>query len=155
MMMARLASWRRGLTSRERRMVYFAAAITALVVLVYGVVLPVGALVDAAAVRHTDAVRRSARLVEAVRELDRGNRRMATRGDIAQFVAASAQAGGLVAQSVDRQGSMRVHAVITGATAAAAFGWIEELGRAGLVVERLSARQEPGGTIALDLVVRR
>ncbi|WP_225207676.1 type II secretion system protein GspM [Novosphingobium huizhouense] len=157
-MIGRLARWRRALTARERFLVDLAAAITAAVVLVYGVVLPLGAAFDAAARRHTEVVRRTAAIEAVVRALDAAPRRTpALRragGPLDQALSASAQAAGFVVTAIEPRGPALVHAVIGGARAGAAFAWLERLDGEGLVIESLRASPAPDGALSLDMVVR-
>lgn len=152
--MNRLWTWRAGLTMRERRMVDFAGALTGLIVLLYGVVLPIGAAYDAASQRHEAAVRRSAALVAQVKALDAVP---APRPDGAldQQVAVSAQEAGLVVQSLQPRGRDRVVVTVAGAPTAATLRWLDHLGGTGLGVEVLALRPLGDGTVALDVTLRR
>lgn len=155
-MLAGVRQWRSQLTRREQRLIDFAVALTALVVLVYGIVLPVGAGFDAAATRHTDAVRRSAKLLEAVDAIDRKPHRL-QRGapNLDQALSRSAQAAGLMIQSNDRQGSGQVHASLVGANSAMALSWLVRLDGDGLRIVNLAVRPANDGTVVLDLVIDR
>lgn len=152
--MSGLIAWRRGLTLREGRMVDFAAALTMLIVLVYGVVLPLGAAYDAAQARHEDAVRRSVALVADLKALDAAPAAKAA-GPLDQRIAGSAQEAGLVVQSLQPRGADRVAVSIAGAPAASALRWLDRLGGAGLGIETLALRPAPDGTVALDVTLRR
>lgn len=155
-MLARIQRWRKDLTLRERRLVDFAVAITAVVVLVYGVVLPLGAAFDSAAARHTDAVRRSARLEAEIEALRRpGLHRRAAPGSLEEAVSRSLQTAGLAVQTLENQGGGRVHVVITTGAAGAVLPWLDRLGEDGLVIERASLRPAPDGSVIADLLVRR
>ncbi|WP_225010481.1 MULTISPECIES: type II secretion system protein GspM [Novosphingobium] len=152
--MNRVIQWRTGLTLRERRMVDFAAALTASIVLVYGLILPLGAAYDAATARHDAAVRRSAALVANIKALEAAPLAKAS-GPIDQQVAATAQEAGLVVQSLQPRGSARVAVAIASVPASSALRWLDRLGGMGLAVEGLTLRPAPDGTVMLDLVVRR
>lgn len=152
--MSRVILWRQRLTLRERRMVDFAAALTALVVLVYGVVLPLGGAHDAARERHDDAVRRSAALVADLKALDAAPSAKAA-GPLDQRIAGSAQEAGLVVQSLQPRGADRVAVSIANAPASAALRWLDRMGGAGLGIGTLALRPGPDGTVALDVTLRR
>lgn len=152
--MNRLLAWRQALTLRERRLVDFAAVLTGLVVLVYGVVLPIGAAHDAARERHAAAVQRSAALVAQVELLDAAPAHGAA-GALDQRVSATAQEAGLVVQSLEGRGRNRVAVTIAGAPAPVALRWLDHLGRMGLGVEALALRPAADGTVALDVTVVR
>ncbi|MCW1384032.1 type II secretion system protein M [Novosphingobium sp. KCTC 2891] len=154
--MRALLDWRAGLTGRERRLVDLAALLTALVVGVYGIVLPVGHALDDAEARHAAAVERSARLVTAVRSMTPGvSPRESASAPLDQIVSVSAQEAGLVVQSVQPRGSDRVVLVIPSAPPVTALGWIDRLGARGLAVESLAVRPSPDGTAAVEVTFRR
>lgn len=152
--MSRVILWRQGLTRRERRMVDFAAALTALVVLVYGVILPLGAAYDAAAERHGESVRRSAALTASLDALTAAPSAKAA-GPFDQRIASTAQEAGLVVQSLQPQGQDRVVVSIAGAPASAALRWLDRMGGSGLAVESLALRPTGDGAVALDVTLRR
>ncbi|MFM2370320.1 MAG: hypothetical protein RIS85_42, partial [Pseudomonadota bacterium] len=67
--MGALGTWFGGLTGRERALVGIAGGITALVVLVYGIVLPLGGALDEAATRHRIATERAGRIAAQLQML--------------------------------------------------------------------------------------
>ena len=54
------------LTRRERFLVAIAVGLTALIVMVYGIIVPLGRAYDAAELRHRTSVERSSRIVAAL-----------------------------------------------------------------------------------------
>lgn len=156
-MMGRIYAWYAGLTRRERVLVVAAAIIAGLVVLVYGIVVPVGRGLDAAAVRHAQAVERSGRLMAGLNAL--GAPGTATgqgaAGPIDQQVAASAEAAGFVIQSNQPRGNDATAVAIPAAAPAAALAWLDTLGGQGIAIESLTMTPSPGGTVAINVTLRR
>lgn len=152
--MKALLLWRQGLTLRERRLVDVAATLTALIVLVYGVIVPVGHAVDAAAARHAEILHRTARLEAQLATLNAPRQRPADRaGPLDQLVTITAQDAGLTIQSAQPRAGGRIAVAIVSARSAAALGWLDRLGAAGIVIETLALRPSPDGTLALDAVL--
>ncbi|MDE2562379.1 MAG: type II secretion system protein M [Sphingomonadales bacterium] len=156
-MIARLSAWYLGLTLRERVLVSLAAALAALVLLVYGIVLPVGHGLDNAAERHDEVVQRSGHLMAALDQLaaPAPKASAATSGPVDQLVAASAQAAGFVLQSNQAQGDDAALVSIIGAPPRAALGWLDDLGAEGLSIEALTVTPSPEGTVSLNATIRR
>ncbi|WP_338466763.1 type II secretion system protein GspM [Novosphingobium sp. ZN18A2] len=155
-MIARLSAWYLGLTLRERVLVSVAGALAALVLLVYGIVMPVGRALDAAALRHRDAVMRSARLMAMLDRLDAPARgRVAASGPVDQLVAASAQEAGFVLQSNQAQGADTTIVSIPGARASDVLGWLDRLSAQGLSIEALTVTPAADGTVSVNATLRR
>lgn len=143
------------MTRRERVLVGVAAALTGLVVLVYGVVLPMGRAFDAADARHAEATVRAGRLIAAMRQLDAPPPRKAASGPVDRLVAASAEQAGLVLQSNQPHGEGETQVVVPAAPAAAVLAWLDALGAQGLVVDALTVSPSPSGTVAVSVTLRR
>ncbi len=155
--MARVSVWYIGLTSRERWLVSVAGGFAALVLLVYGIILPVGAALDNAAVRHREATERAGRIAGQLAALKVAPpaRVAALAGPVEQVAGASAQEAGFVVQSNQRQGSDMAVIVIPTARPAAAMAWIDGLSGQGLAVEQLTITPAPDGTVSVSVTLRR
>lgn len=155
-MIARLTTWYAGMTRRERTLVGTAAIITALVVLVYGVVLPVGSAFDAAAVRHAEAAARSARLAAQVKLLESPAPAAASlSGPIDQTVAASAQEAGFVLQSNQPRGNDATMIIVPTARPTVALGWLDALAGKGITIDSLTITPAADGTVSINATLRR
>lgn len=156
-MMGRASAWFIGLTGRERWLVGVAGGLTALIVLVYGLILPLGHALDDAAVRHREATERAGRIVAGLDALKRAPapRAAAMAGPLEQVAQASAQAAGFVVQSSQKQGSDMVIMVIPTARASAALAWLDGLAAQGLAVEQLTVTPAPDGTVSVNVTLRR
>ncbi len=156
-MMGRVSAWFIGLTARERWLVGVAGGLTALVVLVYGIILPLGMALDEAAVRHREATMRAGRITAGLESLKRVPvaKGAVLSGPVDQIAGASAQAAGFVVQSSQRQGSDSVVLTIPTARATAALAWLDGLGTQGLAVEQLTMTPAPDGTVSVNVTLRR
>lgn len=156
-MIGRASAWFIGLTGRERWLVGIAGGLTALIVLVYGIVLPLGNALDEAAVRHREATMRAGRITAGIEVLKRAPvaNAAAMAGPVEQVAGASAQGAGFVVQSSQRQGSDMVVLTIPTARPSAALAWLDSLGAEGLAVEQLTITPAPDGTVSVNVTLRR
>ncbi|WP_068073777.1 type II secretion system protein GspM [Novosphingobium lentum] len=155
-MIARLALWFRALSERERWLVGVAGLLTAAVVLVYGIVLPVGGAYDAAADRHADTAEGSARLLAQLDALKAPARKaVQARGPVDQQVAASAEAAGFVLQSNQPRGNDQTLVVVPVARPNAALAWLDALGNQGIVLDSLAMTPAADGSVAVNATLRR
>lgn len=155
-MIARVSAWYLGLTGRERMLVSVAGGLAALVLLVYGIILPLGHALDAAALRHGETVMRTGRLLETLDTLNApASKAAAADGPVDQQVATSAQEAGFVLQSNQPQGSDGTQIAIPGAQATMVLGWLDTLAGRGLSVEALTLTPAPDGTVSVSATLRR
>lgn len=155
--MSQMSTWYIGLTGRERMLVSVAGALTALVVLIFGIVLPVGTALDDAAVRHRLATERAGRIAAQIDALKSAPRSTvaAVAGPVEQVAGASAQEAGFVVQSNQRRGTDSAVLVIPAARPSAALAWIDGLSAQGLAVEQLTMTPAPDGSVSINVTVRR
>jgi general secretion pathway protein M len=155
--MDRVNAWYTGLTGRERMLVSVAGALMALIVLVYGIILPVGTALNDAAVRHRLATERAGRIAAQIETLKSAPRAKAAAltGPIEQVAGASAQEAGFIVQSNQRRGEDSAVIVIPTARPSAALAWIDGLPEQGLAVEQLTMTPAPDGSVSVNLTVRR
>lgn len=155
--MQRLTTWYIGLTQRERLLVSFAGGLGAFVLLIYGVVLPVGNALDAAALRHREATERAGRIVEGIAALKRAPAARVANlaGPVEQVAGASAQEAGFVVQSNQRRGADMAVLVIPTARPSAALAWLDGLGGQGLAVEQVTLTPAPDGTVSVNVTLRK
>jgi general secretion pathway protein M len=144
------------LTRRERLLLTVAGSLTGLVVMAYGVILPVGYAYAAAELRHRNSLERSGRIGAALAAIDRAPAmRGSAVGSIDTIVGQAADATGVVLQTNQLRSDGEALAGATGVRVAAAFGWLEALADSGLVVDGLTMTPAPDGTVAVNVVVRR
>lgn len=157
-MIARVRAWYAALTARERVLVAIAAAFAGLIVLIYGVVLPVGHAFDAADARHVASVQRTERLTVALRLLDARPASPAARagtGPVEQTVAAGAEQAGFVLQSNQPRGGDMTAIAIASARPGPLFAWLDALADTGVIVDTLTMTPAPDGSVAVNATLRR
>lgn len=155
-MIARVTTWYAGLTGRERVLVTVAGALAAVVVLVYGIVVPVGSAWDEAAQRHAASVERAGRVLAGLDALKRpAPKSAAGAGPVDQQVAASAEAAGLVIQSSQPRGFDVVAIAIATARGPATLAWLDALAAQGIGVESLTVTPAADGTVSVNATLRR
>ncbi|WP_226018607.1 type II secretion system protein GspM [Novosphingobium sp. FKTRR1] len=167
-MIGRLKDWLQALTARERFLVLTALGLGLAVVLVDGLIWPVGRAFDAARARQADSARRSAQVLAAIRTLgpDRPSRNAPRvtpvdqvpidQAPIDQEVASLAQTAGLVLQTHQPGGGGRTTLIIIrDASATSALSWLDSLADKGLVVETLTMTPQPDGSVAVRATIRR
>lgn len=156
-MMQRLNAWYIALTQRERVMVSIAAALAALVLLVYGLVLPLGHALDAATARHREVTDRAGRILAGLEMLKRAPsaRSAGLAGPVDQAAEASAQEAGFVVQSRERRGADVVVLAIASARPSAVLAWLDSVERIGLTVEQVTMTPAPDGSVSVSVALRK
>jgi general secretion pathway protein M len=76
-------------------------------------------------------------------------------GPVDALVARTANEAGFTNVRITSQGSARASAAVDSARPQALFGWVARLEQSGLVVERMGARINGGGTIGAELTLRK
>jgi len=152
----RVRTWYFGLTERERWLVGLAAGLAALVLLVFGIVLPLARAHDAAHVRHAAAVEASSRLLAQLTALEAPAPQGRTMiGPVAQVVASSADSAGLVLQSNQPRGNDATLIVVPTARPSSALAWIDSLAAQGVVLESLAMTPAADGSVSVNATLRR
>ena len=155
-MIASAQTWLAGLTSRERALVAVAAGLVAAIVLVFGIVLPLGSAHDAAHVRHRTAVEASSRLLAQLAALEAPPTRRATlAGPVSQVLAVSADSAGFVLQLNQAQGSDAATIAVPTARPAAALAWLDSLAAQGIVLDTLTMTPAADGSVSVNASMRR
>lgn len=156
-MMQRLTTWYIGLTQRERAMVSVAGVLGALVLLIYGLILPLGHALDDAATRHREVTERAGRIAAGLESLKRAPVARVARlvGPVEQVAAGSAQEAGFVVQSNQRRGSDMAVLVIPTARPSAVLAWLDGLGPQGLAVEQVTLTPAPDGSVSVNVTLRK
>lgn len=151
---APLRDWYVALTRREQVLVGIAAAIAGALLLVYGLILPLGAAHDEAHERHRNAVMAAGRVMAGLEQLEnappaRGG------GPVAQAVAQIAQGEGLVLQSNEPRGNGGAMVVVPTAAPGSALAFIDQLRRQGILAEQVTITPAADGSVSLNATLRR
>ncbi|MBB3988894.1 type II secretion system protein GspM [Croceicoccus naphthovorans] len=146
--------WYIALTLRERVLVGVAGGLIAAIVLVFGMILPLGAAHDAAHVRHEEAVRASGRVLAGLEALENAPPPSGG-GPVAQAVAQIADAEGLVLQSNQARGNDSTVVVVPTAAPGSALAFIDLLRRQGIVAEQVTITPSADGSVSVNATVRR
>jgi general secretion pathway protein M len=151
-MMAAIRLWFAALTQREQWLVGSAGALTAIVVSIFGILLPISSAIDQAKLDHDDAVQRRGRIiatVDAAQKMEMGTPSAAT-ADIDLLITQNAAEKGFdlvkSANSPPGQISFRIDQ----ARAPALLAWLTELEGQNLVVRSVALRPGANSTVSVD-----
>ncbi|WP_164115709.1 type II secretion system protein GspM [Sphingorhabdus sp. Alg239-R122] len=151
-MIARIKHWFVSLSRREQILVSIFAALLAIVIGIYGIILPFISAYSSVRQDYSVAVEDSARLSAKLDLLGRGNARAQTRldGSLHQIIAESAAEKGFTVDSNNPMGNDSTTITISSASASAFFAWINELEQQGIRLETLSISPTANGTISVN-----
>jgi general secretion pathway protein M len=151
-MMAAIRLWFAALTQREQWLVGVAGALTAIVVSIFGILLPISSAIDQAKLDHDDAVQRRGRIiatVDAAQKMEMGPPSAAT-ADIDLLITQNAAEKGFdlvkSANSPPGQISFRIDQ----ARAPALLAWLTELEGQNVVVRSVALRPGANSTVSVD-----
>lgn len=154
-MIARAMEWWRGRSLRERVLLGVMGGLLALVVLIYGVALPVERGLAEARAAAGEALDRNAAIRNKVAALRQLPRVAMPKVDLPEAVTATALASGLTLERNQPQGPGRADIAVASASSAALFGWIAALEGRGVVVESVIFRPaQNGGTLSTSVIVK-
>lgn len=154
-MTERLLRWYRTRTLREQRLV-LAGGIVAALVMLYFLVVPLGDALDSAKARHADAVIALGETqvrVDAVKAAQAG-RAAPLDAPLEASIRARANDAGFALSTVTPQGSDRVQITIAAARPGALIGWIADLERAGILVDRLATTDNGDRSVAVQMTLK-
>ncbi|QGN53838.1 type II secretion system protein GspM [Novosphingobium sp. Gsoil 351] len=155
-MIGTVQTWFAGLTQRERLLVAVAGGLAAAIVLVFGIVLPLGRAHDDAHIRHREAVEASSRLLAQLAALEApATNRGALAGPVSQVIAASADSAGFVLQANQAQGAEAATIAVPTARPSAALAWLDGLAAQGIVLESLTMTPAADGSVSVNASLRR
>ena len=151
-MIAVIRVWFAALTRREQWLVGIAGALTAFVVAIFGILLPVLSTIDQAKMDHDEAVQRRGRIiatVDAAQKQQTGPRSTAT-ADIDLLIVQNAAENGFdlvkSANSAPGQISFRIDQ----ARAPALLAWLTELEGQNVAVRSVGLRPGANSTVTVD-----
>jgi general secretion pathway protein M len=151
-MIAALRSWYLALSKREQWLVAIAGALAGFVVMIFGVLLPAMAAIDAARAAHDEAVQRRGRIeatVEAALARKPGKLAAATT-DIDLLVTQAAAEEGFEIVRNPGASPGQIGFRIDQARASALLGWLSKLESQGVEVNSITLRSGANGTVTVD-----
>lgn len=144
-----MSAWWEMRSARERLLVGIMLALLALVIAWLAVIRPLADALDAAKLEHEAAV-----VALAQARAQRPAAAAAAAGPADSVVAETAAAAGFTGARIARLGPARVGVTLDAARPQALFGWIAEMERRGLAVERLRAQANADRTLSAELALR-
>ena len=151
-MIASLKAWIAQLSHREQWLVGTAGGLVAIILLVFGMVLPAMSVIETATIAHDDAVQRRGRIeatVAAATE-QRASGTQVTGAAIDLIVTQSAAEQGFdivkSANAVPGQMTFRMDQ----ARASALFAWLAGLEAQGIDTKTITLRGSPSGSVTVD-----
>ena len=133
-----------------------AGGLAAAIVLVFGIVRPLGRAHDEAHIRHRAAVEASSRLLAQVAALEApATTRLTLAGPVSQIIATSADSAGFVLQSNQAQGAEAATIAVPTARPSAALAWLDSLAAQGIVLQNLTMTPAADGTVSVNASLRR
>ncbi len=151
-MIARVKHWFASLSRREQILVSIFAGLLALIIGIYGIILPLISGYNSVRQDYAVAVEDSARLSAKLDVLKKGNTRAQNRpnGSLHQIIAASAAEKGFTVDSNNPMGNDSTTITMSSANAGAFFTWVNELERQGIRLETLSISPTANGTVSVN-----
>jgi len=151
-MIAAIRLWFAALTRREQWLVGVAAALTAFVVAIFGILLPVLATIDQAKLDHDSAVQRRGRIiatVDAAQKQQMGSRSAVT-ADIDQLITQNAAEQGFDLVKSPNKTSGQISFRIDQARAPALLAWLTELEGQNVAVRGVALRTGANSTVTVE-----
>lgn len=151
-MIAAIRLWFAALTRREQWLVGVAGALTAIVLSIFGILLPISSAIDQTKLDHDDAVQRRGRIiatVDAAQKMEMGPPSAAT-ADIDLLITQNAAEKGfdLVKSANSPRGQISFR--IDQARAPALLAWLTELEGQNVVVRSVALRSGANSTVSVD-----
>ena len=151
-MIASLRAWYYGLSRREQVLVGVAGALAAVVLLIFGIILPSMSAIDRAEIAHDEAVQRRGRIEATVDAAlaQKPSGRIAGGADIALIVTQGAAEKGfdLVKSANAAPGQMTFR--MDQARAPALLAWLTELESQGVAVSSVTLRGGANGSVTVE-----
>jgi general secretion pathway protein M len=150
-MIAALRTWFTGLSRREQYLVGIAGGLTALVVLIFGIILPAMAAIDSAKLELDEAVQRRGRIEASVESAaSQKPAGQVAGGDIDLLVSQSAAEQGFDIVKSAGGGAGQISFRIDQARAPALLAWLSGLEAQGITVRSISLRGGTSGSLTVD-----
>lgn len=155
-MIAALRNWFDALSSREQWLVGIAGVLTAIVVLIFGIILPGFAAIDRAEVAHDEAVQRRGRIEASVAgaAAHKAGGPSTSAADIELVVTQSAAEKGFDLIKSTGAAPGQVSFKMDQARAPALFAWLTELEMQGMQVQSITLRGGTSGSLTVDAILQ-
>lgn len=155
-MIEAIKTWFDKLSRRERYLVGIAGGLAALVILIFGIILPAFSAIDGAKSTHDEAVERRGR-IEATVAAATANRAAGTAVggaaiDLIVTQSAAEQGFDIIKSGNAAPGQMTFR--MDQARASALFAWLASLEAQGVETQSITLRSSPSGTVTVDAVLR-
>ena len=151
-MIAAIGSWFAALTRREQWLVGIAGALTAVMVAIFGILLPILSAIDQAKTDHDEAVQRRGRIIATVdaAQQQKMEPRAGATADIDLLITQSAAEKGfdLVKSANGAPGQISFR--IDQARAPALLAWLTELEHQNVAVRNVALRPGANSTVTVD-----
>ncbi len=158
-MMERLGAYWTERSSREQWLLGVMFALLAVVILWFGIAMPLDRAQRSARDTLNEATDRNAAVRAAVKQLKTLPRNAAATGPVTpvdQFVGQSAGEAGLTLERAQAQGGDRIDIAIASIRPVALFSWLAALEAQGVRVETMSARPSPtAGSVSVQAMLVR
>ena len=151
-MMAAIRLWFAALTRREQWLVGIAGALAAIVVSIFGILLPIVSAIEQAGIDHDEAVQRRGRLiatVDAAQKQETRPRSTAT-ADIDLLITQSAAEKGFDLVKSANSAPGQISFKIAQARAPALLAWLTELEGQNVAVRSVALRPGANSTVTVD-----
>lgn len=151
-MIAAARLWFAALTQREQYLVGTAGILTALVVAIFGILLPVLAAIESAKVDHDEAVQRRGRIVATVEsaQTQRTSAPTPSTADIDLLITQGAGEKGFDVVKSANAAPGQISFRIEQARAPALLAWLTELEAQNIAVRGVTLRSSANGTVSVD-----
>ena len=151
-MIAAARNWFLALSRREQYLVGIAGSLTALVVLIFGIILPAMAAIDSARFELDEAVQRRGRIEASAESASqqKPSGQAATSGDIELMVTQSAAEQGFDIVKSPGGGAGQISFRIDQARAPALLAWLSGLEPQGAEIRSISLRGGASGSLTVD-----
>ena len=157
-MIEKLANWFDRLSLREKVLVSVAAILSALLVAIYGIYLPLTNSIHEKRVEYREALERRV-AIEAMAAQANQKRTGSVVADISgpleQVVNQRATEAGFALEKADAAGNGRVSISMAQARPAALMKWLTELEMAGIVTEQIEVKAGSAGTVSVNATLAR
>ena len=150
-MIAAIGIWFAALTRREQWLLGTAGALTALVVAIFGILMPILSTIDQARLDHEEAVQRRGRIIASVdaAQQQTGLRSTAT-ADIDMLITQSAAEKGFDLVKSGNGAPGQISFRIDQARAPALLSWLTELEGQNVAVRAVTLRPGANSTVTVD-----
>lgn len=151
-MMAAIRLWFAALTRREQWLVGIAGALAAIVVSIFGILLPIVSAIEQAGIDHDEAVQRRGRIiatVDAAQKQETRPRSTAT-ADIDLLITQSAAEKGFDLVKSANSAPGQISFKIAQARAPALLAWLTELEGQNVAVRSVALRPGANSTVTVD-----